>query len=180
MPITDCRFAGASMTHSTFQQALDAGECFLFDGSTATALHDRGITLQRSFEECNLKTPDLLLAIHGEFLAAGAQVLTTNTWGANRLKLTARGLEGQLDAINREGVALAKQAIAQQGARAWVAGCIGPLGVRIEPWGPTSFDEARALFREQAEALVEAGSDLVVLEGFEDLNEIHQAILAVQ
>lgn len=168
------------MTDSTFRQALDEGECFLFDGSTASALHDRGITLQRSFEECNLKTPDLLLAIHGEFLAAGAQVLTTNTWGANRLKLAARGLEGQLDAINREGVALAKQAIAQQQAHAWVAGCIGPLGVRIEPWGPTSFDEARAFFREQAEALIGAGSDLVVLEGFEDLNEIHQAILAVQ
>ncbi|WP_243286831.1 bifunctional homocysteine S-methyltransferase/methylenetetrahydrofolate reductase [Geothrix terrae] len=168
------------MTESTFRQALDEGECFLFDGSTASALHDRGITLQRSFEECNLKTPDLLLAIHGEFLAAGAQVLTTNTWGANRLKLAARGLESQLDAINREGVALAKQAIAQQQARAWVAGCIGPLGVRIEPWGPTSFDEARALFREQAEALIGAGSDLIVLEGFEDLNEIHQAILAVQ
>ncbi|WP_243319575.1 bifunctional homocysteine S-methyltransferase/methylenetetrahydrofolate reductase [Geothrix sp. SG200] len=168
------------MTQPTFRQALDEGECFLFDGSTASALHDRGITLQRSFEECNLKAPDLLLAIHGEFLAAGSQVLTTNTWGANRLKLAARGLEGQLDAVNREGVALAKQAIAQQQARAWVAGCIGPLGVRIEPWGPTSFEEARAFFREQAEALVGAGSDLVVLEGFEDLNEIHQAILAVQ
>ena len=134
------------MAQPTFQQALDAGECFLFDGSTATALHDRGITLQRSFEECNLKAPDLLLAIHGEFLSAGAQVLTTNTWGAGRLKLAARGLDGQLDAINREGVALAKQAITQQGTRAWVAGCIGPLGVRIEPWGPTSFDEARALY----------------------------------
>lgn len=168
------------MTHPTFQQALDAGECFLFDGSTATALHDRGITLQRSFEECNLKAPDLLRAIHGEFLAAGAQVLTTNTWGAGRLKLAARGLDGELAALNREGVALARQAIAQQGARAWVAGCIGPLGIRIEPWGPTSFDEARALFREQAEALVGAGADLIVLEGFEDLNEIRQALLAVQ
>jgi len=168
------------MAQPTFQQALDAGECFLFDGSTATALHDRGITLQRSFEECNVKAPDLLLAIHGEFLAAGAQVLTTNTWGANRLKLAARGLEGQLVDINREGVSLARQAIAQQGSRAWVAGCIGPLGVRIEPWGPTSFDEARALFREQATPLIEAGADLIVLEGFEDLNEIHQALLAVQ
>ena len=168
------------MTSSTFQQALDGGECFLFDGSTATALHDRGITLQRSFEECNLKAPDLLLAIHGEFLAAGAQVLTTNTWGANRLKLVARGLEAQLADINREGVSLARQAIAQQGSRAWVAGCIGPLGVRIEPWGPTSFDEARGLFREQAVVLLDAGVDLFVLEAFEDLNEIHQALLAVQ
>lgn len=168
------------MIRPTFQQALDAGECFLFDGSTATALHDRGITLQRSFEECNLKSPDLLLAIHGEFLAAGAQVLTTNTWGANRLKLAARGLEEQLAEINREGVSLARQAVTQQGSRAWVAGCIGPLGVRIEPWGPTSFDEARALFKEQAAAILEAGVDLFVLEAFEDLNEIHQALLAVQ
>ncbi len=168
------------MAQPTFQQALDAGECFLFDGSTASALHDRGITLQRSFEECNLKAPDLLLAIHGEFLAAGAQVLTTNTWGANRLKLAARGLETQLVDINREGVSLARQAIVQQGSPAWVAGCIGPLGVRIEPWGPTSFDEARLLFREQAVALLEAGVDLIVLEAFEDLNEIHQALLAVQ
>ncbi len=168
------------MTQPTFQQALDAGECFLFDGSTATALHDRGITLQRSFEECNVKAPDLLLAIHGEFLAAGAQVLTTNTWGANRLKLAARGLEAQLVDINREGVSLARQAITQQGSRAWVAGCIGPLGVRIEPWGPTSFDEARLLFREQAAALLDAGVDLIVLEAFEDLNEIHQALRAVQ
>lgn len=168
------------MTQPTFQQALQAGECFLFDGSTAAALHDRGITLQRSFEECNVKAPELLLAIHGEFLAAGAQVLTTNTWGANRLKLAARGLEGQLVEINREGVRLARQAITQQGSRAWVAGCIGPLGARIEPWGPTSFDEARALFREQATPLIEAGADLIILEGFEDLNEIHQALLAVQ
>ncbi len=168
------------MTQKTFRQALDAGECFLFDGSTATALHDRGITLQRSFEECNLKTPDLLLAIHGEFLAAGAQVLTTNTWGANRLKLAARGLEDQLAEINREGVALARKAVTQQGAVAWVAGCIGPLGVRIEPWGPTSFAEARACFREQAAVLIEAGVDLMVLEAFEDLHEIQQAMLAVQ
>ena len=168
------------MTQKTFRQALDAGECFLFDGSTATALHDRGITLQRSFEECNLKTPDLLLAIHGEFLAAGAQVLTTNTWGANRLKLAARGLEDQLAEINREGVALARKAVAQQGAVAWVAGCIGPLGIRIEPWGPTSFAEARACFREQAAVLIEAGVDLMVLEAFEDLHEIQQAMLAVQ
>ncbi len=168
------------MTQPTFQQALDAGECFLFDGSTATALHDRGITLQRSFEECNLKAPDLLLAIHGEFLAAGAQVLTTNTWGANRLKLAARGLEGQLAEINREGVLLAKRALVQQGSRAWIAGCIGPLGVRIEPWGPTSFAEARTLFSEQAATILEAGVDLFVLEAFEDLNEIHQALLAVQ
>ena len=165
----DCPSQAIRMTSRTFQQALDAGDCFLFDGSTASALHDRGITLQRSFEECNLKAPDLLLAIHGEFLAAGAQVLTTNTWGANRLKLAARGLEEQLGEINREGALLARRAIDQQGKSAWVAGCIGPLGARIEPWGPTSFEEARGYFREQAAALLEAGVDLFVLEAFEDL-----------
>ena len=168
------------MTQPTFQQALEAGESFLFDGSTASVLHDRGITLQRSFEECNLKAPDMVLAIHGEFLAAGAQVLTTNTWGANRPRLATRGLEGQLAEINREGAALARKAIQQQGARAWVAGCIGPLGVRLEPWGPTTHAEARAAFREQAAVLVEAGVDLLVLEAFEDLHEIQQAMLAVR
>jgi methionine synthase I (cobalamin-dependent)/5,10-methylenetetrahydrofolate reductase len=168
------------MTLPSFQQALDEGECFLFDGSTPSALYDRGVFINRSFEESNLKSPDLVLAIHGEFLAAGARVLTTNTWGANRVKLAAYGLEGDLEAINRAGVDLARKAIEQQGVEAWVAGCIGPLGVRIEPWGPTSFDETREYFREQVAVLLEAGADLFVLESFEDLNEIHQAILAVK
>ena len=168
------------MTSSSFKHSLDAGECLLFDGSTATVLHERGITLQRSFEECNLKAPDLVLAIHGEFLAAGAQVLTTNTWGANRKKLSARGLEGELAAINAEGVALARKAIDGQASHAYVAGCMGPLGVRIEPWGPTTVTEAQACFREQAEALLGAGVDLLVLEAFEDLQELQQAILAVK
>ena len=131
------------MTPPTFQQTLDEGECFLFDGSTATALHDRGITLQRGFEECNLKAPDLVLEIYGSSARPGAQILTTNTWAANRLKLRG-GLESLLE-INRKGAALAREALAGRG-RAWVAGCIGPLGVRIEPWGPTSFDEARGFF----------------------------------
>lgn len=168
------------MSESSFQRALAAGTCFLFDGSTPSALYDRGVFINRSFDEANLQSPDLVQGIHADFLGAGAQVLTTNTWGANRLKLAAYGLEAKLEAINRAGVQLAREAVARQGGRAWVAGCLGPLGVRIEPWGPTSFDEARAVFREQAEVLQDAGADLLVLESFEDLNEIHQALLAAQ
>ncbi len=168
------------MSHPPFQQALAAGSCILFDGSTPSALYDRGVFINRSFDEANLQSPDLVQGIHAEFLAAGAQVLTTNTWGANRLKLAAYGLEGKLAAINRAGVDLARAAVARQGTAAWVAGCLGPLGVRIEPWGPTSFEEAKAVFREQAEILAQAGVDLFVLESFEDLNEIHQALLAVK
>ncbi len=168
------------MSDSTFQQALAAGSCLLFDGSTPSALYDRGVFINRSFDEANLQSPDLVRGIHAEFLAAGAQVLTTNTWGANRLKLAAYGLEGKLADINRAGVELARAALAQQGAEGWVAGCLGPLGVRIEPWGPTSFEEARGFFQEQADLLAAAGVDLLVLESFEDLNEIHQAILAAK
>jgi homocysteine S-methyltransferase len=163
-----------------FRDALASGRCFLFDGSTSSALFERGIALSRCFDESNLKNPDLVVAIHQEFLAAGAQVLTTNTWGANRARLAGYALEAALPAINAEGVRLARKAIELQGSDAWVAGCLGPLGLRLEPWGPTSFDEARELFQEQAQALLDAGVDLFVLESFEDLNEIRQALAGIR
>jgi methionine synthase / methylenetetrahydrofolate reductase(NADPH) len=163
----------------TFKAALQSGQRFLFDGSTPTVLYERGVFINRSFDEANLKSPELVLAIHQEFARAGAGVLTTNTWAANRLKLRSYGLEGQLHEINREGARLAREACGEENP-AYVAGCVGPLGVRIEPWGPTSFEEARGFFREQAEALLEGGVDLFVLESFADLEEIHQAILAIQ
>jgi homocysteine S-methyltransferase len=151
----------------------------LFDGSTPTVLYERGVYINRSFDEANLVSPDLVLAIHEEFRAAGAQVITTNTWAANRGKLQGYGLAERLVEINLKGAQLAREVLAD-GEPGWVAGCIGPLGVRIEPWGPTSFDEARELFAEQVRALLEGGVDLFVLESFADLNEIHQAILAIQ
>ncbi|BDU75258.1 bifunctional homocysteine S-methyltransferase/methylenetetrahydrofolate reductase [Mesoterricola sediminis] len=165
--------------NATFHDALRAGQCFLFDGSTPTVLYERGVYINRSFDEANLASPDLVEAIHGEFRAAGAQVLTTNTWAANRMKLQGYGLAERLKEINLAGARLARRALQAEGA-GWVAGCIGPLGVRIEPWGPTSFEEARACFAEQALALMEGGVDLFVLESFADLNEIHQAILAIK
>jgi methionine synthase / methylenetetrahydrofolate reductase(NADPH) len=164
----------------TFSDALRSGQCFLFDGSTPTVLYERGVYINRSFDEANLASPELVEAIHREFRAAGAQILTTNTWAANRLKLQGYGLQERLAEINGEGARLARKALTQDEEPGWVAGCVGPLGVRIEPWGPTSFDETRTHFQEQARALLEGGVDLFVLESFADLNEIHQAIQAIK
>jgi len=162
-----------------FAEALRSGQCFLFDGSTPTVLYERGVYINRSFDEANLTSPELVRAIHEEFRAGGAQIITTNTWAANRMKLQGYGLMEKLVEINREGARLAREVL-QDSAPGWVAGAIGPLGVRIEPWGPTSFDEAQGYFAEQAQALLDGGVDLFVLEGFADLNEIHQAILGIQ
>ena len=165
------------MSVRTFREELHHGTRFLFDGSTPTGLYERGVFINRSFDEANTAAPELVLGIHQEFRKAGAQVLTTNTWAANRLKLQGYGLSEQLHGINVKGAQVAREAL--EGEPGWIAGCMGPLGVRIEPWGPTSFEEARGFFREQAEALVEGGVDLFVLESFGDLNEIQQAILAI-
>lgn len=165
------------MSVRTFREELHHGTRFLFDGSTPTGLYDRGVFINRSFDEANTAAAELVTGIHQEFRKAGSQVLTTNTWAANRLKLQGYGLAEQLREINLAGARLAREALGDEPG--WVAGCIGPLGVRIEPWGPTSFEEARGFFREQAEALKDGGVDLFVLESFGDLNEIQQAILAI-
>lgn len=162
----------------TFKDALQAGQRFLFDGSTPTVLYEKGLFINRSFDEANLVTPQMVRSIHELYRAAGAQVLTTNTWAANRPKLCGYGLGEQLVEINRAGAKLAREALGE--GTGWVAGCIGPLGLRIEPWGPTSFDEAKGFFREQAQSLIDGGVDLFVLESFADLDEIHQAMLAIQ
>lgn len=163
---------------SRFLSLLNQGnQAFLFDGGVATQLYEKGVFINRSFDEVNLSQPDLIANIHRQYIQAGAQVVTTNTWGANRIKLRNYGLDASLNAINLRGAQIAREIA---GDTVWVAGCLGPLGVRIEPWGPTSFDEAREFFLEQARPLREGGVDLFVLEGFADLNEIHQAIRAVK
>jgi homocysteine S-methyltransferase len=140
-------------------------------------LYAKGVFINRCFDGLNLTQPALVSEVHQEYLRAGSDVIETNTFGANRLKLAAFGLADQVREINREGARLAKQAARDQ---SWVAGAIGPLGVRIEPWGKTGVDEARALFREQGEALLDGGVDLFILETFRDLNEIGAAIEAVR
>ncbi len=142
-----------------------------------TMFYAKGIFINRCYDELNLSAGSLVREIHDEYVKAGAEILETNTFGANRLRLSAFGLAEKLVAINQAGVRLAREAAKDC---AYVAGAIGPLGVRIEPLGPTSFAEARACFREQAEALIKAGIDLMVLETFGDLTEIREAIYAAR
>jgi methionine synthase I (cobalamin-dependent)/5,10-methylenetetrahydrofolate reductase len=147
------------------------------DGAMGTMLYSHGVFLNRCYDELNLSQPDLVRQIHGEYVKAGAEILETNTFGASRPRLAAFGMAEKLRDINCAGVRLAREAAA---GGPFVAGAVGPLGVRIEPLGPTSFDEARAAFREQIEALVEAGADLLVLETFANIDELRQAALAAR
>lgn len=147
------------------------------DGAMGTMLYARGVFLNRSFDELNLTRPELVAEVHEDYVRAGADVLETNTFGANRVKLAGFGLADQVRAINQEGVRLARRAARD---RVYVAGAIGPLGVRVEPWGKLGLDEAEAIYREQVQALLEAGVDLFILETFRDLNEIGAALAAVR
>ena len=145
-----------------------------------TMLYARGVFINRCFESLNQTHPALVLEVHGEYLKVGADVIETNTFGANRMKLRGFGLGDQVRDINTAGAALAREAVKKSGQDAFVAGAIGPLGVRLEPWGKTGVDEAEAMFRDQAEALRDGGVDLFILETFRDLNEIGAAIKAVR
>ena len=156
---------------------LDPDRVILFDGAMGTMLYARGVYINQSYDELNVKSPDLVRDVHAEYVAAGAEVLETNTFGANRVKLEHHALGDRVREINRAGAQLAREAA---GSDVLVAGAVGPLGIRIEPFGPTSMDEARAAFREQMEGLLEGGADLFLLETFGDLHEIEQAVLAAR
>jgi homocysteine S-methyltransferase len=145
------------------------------DGAMGTMLYSRGVFINRCFDELNLSSPDLVRQIHQDYVKAGAEIVETNTFGANRVRLAGFGMAEKLTAINQAGVRLAREAAKEA---AFVAGAVGPLGVRIEPLGPTSFAEARAIFREQIDALLEAGVDLLILETFGNLNELREAVRA--
>ena len=159
-----------------FMDAL-AERVLVCDGAMGTMLYSRGVFINKSFDAMNLTQGPLVEAVHQEYVLAGADILETNTFGANRIKLASFGLADRLREINVAGAQIARRAA---GDRAYVAGAIGPLGIRIEPWGKTGVDEARDYFREQAAALVEGGVDLFILETFRDLNEIGAAIDAVR
>ena len=149
----------------------------LFDGATGTRLYEMGIFINRCFDELNLSAPEIVEEVHRGYTAAGVDVLETNTFGANRVKLERHGLGGDVEAINRAGAVLARRAA---GEDLLVAGAVGPLGIRIEPWGPTSVDEAAELFAEQAGALAEGGVDLFSVETFYDLAEIEAAVRGIR
>jgi len=149
----------------------------LFDGATGTMLYNRGVFINQCFDQVNLTNPKLIKEIHTDYANAGAEVLQTNTFGANQFKLTQHGLSDSLEEINYQGAKLARDVAGNQ---LFVAGSIGPLGIKIEPWGKLSRKEAKDAFKEQGQALLNGGVDLFVLETFSDLSEIEQAILALR
>jgi homocysteine S-methyltransferase len=151
-------------------------QVLLCDGAMGTMLYNKGVYLNSCFDELSLINPDLVKDVHREYIQSGADIIETNTFGANRYKLKSFGLEDKVAAINQAGARIAKETA---GEEIFVAGSIGPLGLKIEPWGPTSIKEAEEAFYEQAEALLQGGVDLLILETFSDINEIHQAIKAV-
>ena len=167
----------------TFADIFDSRPV-LADGAMGTVLYARGVFINRCYDELNLSDPNLILSIHEDYLHAGAEIIETNTFGANRFRLARHGLTEKVAEINAAGVRLARQAVAhlreKQAGEAWVAGSVGPLGVRLEPLGKTGLDEARAAFAEQIHALAGSGVDLLVIETMPALNEAREALLAAQ
>jgi methionine synthase / methylenetetrahydrofolate reductase(NADPH) len=161
----------------TFRDLINDSRPHLFDGAMGTMLYSRGVFINRCYDELNVREPDLIREIHRQYVKAGAELLETNSFGANRVKLSEHGLEMQVREINARAAQIAKDVAS---GRALVGGAIGPLGIRIEPYGPTSVDEARDVFREQAEGLLEGGVDFFILETFSDLIEVQQAVRAVR
>ena len=160
-----------------FRELLDSDGIHVFDGAMGTMLYSKGIYINRSYDELNLVAADLVREVHAEYVRAGADIIETNTFGANVNKLQPYGLEGSMREINIRAAQIAREAA---GERVFVAGAVGPLGLRIEPYGPTSFDEAKEMFTAQVSALLEGGVDLFVLETFSDISELQQAIRAVR
>ena len=156
----------------------------LCDGAMGTSLYARGIFINRCYDELNLSQPELVRNVHEEYLQAGAEIIETNTFGANALRLQRYGFADKVVEINRAGAEIARKAVNQradkQSGKAWVAGAIGPLGVHLEPLGKTSLEEARAAYAEQIRGLAEGGVDMLLIETVSALNEAEQAILAAR
>jgi len=161
----------------SFREFLERDHITVFDGAMGTMLYSKGIYINRSYDELNLTNPDLVREVHAEYVRAGADIIETNTFGASSPRLQQYGLEGSLRLINIAAARIAREAA---GERAYVAGAVGPLGLRIEPYGPTSFDEAKDIFKEQIAALLDGGVDLFILETFSDISEMRQAMRAVR
>lgn len=167
------------MATSPFLTRLAQGPV-LADGAMGTLLFERGIAYERCFDELNLSAPGVVEAIHRDYLAAGAELIETNTFGASRLRLESHGLSAKARVIARQGVKVARNAREIAGTTAFVGGSMGPLGRHLEPFGQVTVAQAESAFREQAEGLLEGGLDVFVLETFQDLNEILAALRAVR
>ncbi len=165
-----------NMTKERFNELI-SNKTILFDGGMGTELYKNGVPIYRSFDEINLTNPSLVKNIHNKYISAGADIIETNTFGANRFKLKAHQIEDKLYDINFAGAKLAKEVA---GDNAFVAGAIGPLGIKIEPLGPTSYEETIEFFKEQAMPLIDGGVDLFILETFIYPIELKQAVTAIR
>jgi homocysteine S-methyltransferase len=161
----------------TLRDLISDSRVHVLDGAMGTMLYSRGIFVNACYDELSLSQPALVREVHEAYVHAGAEILETNTFGANPVKLSSHGLDEQTETINREAVAIARQAA---GSRALVVGAIGPLGIRLEPWGPTAREEAIGHFSRQARGLLEGGVDGFILETFSDLNELEAALCAIK
>ena len=160
----------------TFRERLQK-EVILFDGGVGTYLYEKGVYLNRCFDELNLTNPELVTEVHRDYVNAGADIVETNTFGANILKLTPHGLGDKVHEINLKGAQLAR-AVAKD--KALVAGSVGPVGAQIEPLGKISYEEARGYFREHIKGLLDGEVDVIILETFTLAKELVQAIHAVR
>jgi methionine synthase / methylenetetrahydrofolate reductase(NADPH) len=156
----------------------------LCDGAMGTSLYERGVFINRCFDELNLSQPELVRTVHDGYLQAGAEIIETNTFGANAVRLQRYGFADKVVEINRAGAEIARRAVKhheeKHGGKAWVAGAIGPLGVRLEPLGKMALEEARAAYAEQIRGLAEGGVDLLIVETVSALNEAKEALLAAK
>ena len=159
------------------RRLLDPEQVVVFDGAMGTMLYAKGVFINQCYDELDLRAPDLVREVHRAYVKAGAEIIETNTFGASRTKLAPYGLESQVHAINKAAATIARE---EAGDNVLVAGAVGPLGVRLEPYGPTSHEEARSIFAEQMQALKDGGADFFLLETFGDIAEIEQGILAAR
>ncbi|MBP8998428.1 MAG: bifunctional homocysteine S-methyltransferase/methylenetetrahydrofolate reductase [Anaerolineaceae bacterium] len=150
------------------------------DGAMGTMLSQRLPVTQKCLDCVNLSDADIVESVHRDYLLAGSNMIQTNTFGANRFKLGAHGLGEQLEEVNQSAVEIARRAVAASGRSAFIAGDIGPLGIRLAPFGRVQLPEAREAFAEQITALVNAGVDLLILETMTDVYEIVEAITAAR
>jgi methionine synthase I (cobalamin-dependent)/5,10-methylenetetrahydrofolate reductase len=162
---------------SDLRGLIEDGRVHVLDGAMGTMLYSRGMFVNVCYDELNLTQPALVQEVHQAYAQAGAEILETNTFGANPVKLSSHGLEDDTEAINRAAVAIARKAA---NGRALVVGAIGPLGIRLEPWGPTARQEAIAFFSRQVRGLLEGEVDGFILETFSDLHELEAALCAAK
>ena len=165
------------MKDASLRDLLSDGRVHVLDGAMGTVLYNRGVFVNICYDELNLKQPDLVTSVHTEYVQAGAEIIETNTFGANPVKLSSYGLEGQTEEINSAAVTLARRAANDT---THVVGAVGPLGIRIEPFGPTARDEAGEFFGRQVAGLLAGGVDGLLLETFSDIDELHTAFQAVR